>query len=113
MYIFDVSNPITLILFLSITLLLIFLGKELKKPFIPGVALACFIILAIAHAIQITQIPASDDGTFKSLLIMCIAIDFVMIFISFIGYLWIDDIASKFYKKKSVDNSLDWFWRNV
>ncbi len=36
-----------------------------------------------------------------------------MIFISFFGYLWVDDIACKFYKKKNIDNSLDWFWNKV
>ena len=43
----------------------------------------------------------------------CIAFELSMVFVTFFSYLWIDDIASKFYKKKSVDNSLDWFWKQV
>ena len=43
----------------------------------------------------------------------CIAIDFVFTLVSFISYLWVDDIESKAIGKKSVDNSLDWFWKNV
>ena len=43
----------------------------------------------------------------------CIAIDFVFILISFFSYLWVDDIEAKAKNKKSIDNSLDWFWKNV
>ena len=113
MYIFDISNPITLVLLLAVTILLLFLGKEIKKPFVPAIPLICFLLLMVGHAIQLAQIPQNDDGTFRGLLILCLGIDAVMVFISFIGYLWVDDIATKFYKKKSVDNSLDWFWKSV
>ena len=47
MYTPDLTNPYTLLLLLVITVLLIFLGKETKKPFIPGIGLAGFIILII------------------------------------------------------------------
>ena len=43
----------------------------------------------------------------------CIAFEITMVLLTFFSYLWVDDIASKFYKKKSVDNSLDWFWKQV
>ena len=43
----------------------------------------------------------------------CVAIDFVFIFISFFAYLWVDDIEAKKMEKKSIDNSLDWLWKNV
>lgn len=43
----------------------------------------------------------------------CIAIDFVFILISFFAYLWVDDIETKKLGKKSIDNSLDWFWKKV
>ncbi|MCL2342109.1 MAG: hypothetical protein FWC53_03555 [Firmicutes bacterium] len=111
--IFDISNPVTLLLLLAVTVLLIFLGKEIKKPHAPAIPLIFFLLLIAMHSIQITQIPASDDGTIRTLLTICLGIDFVMVFVSFIGYLWIDDIATKFYQKKSVDNSLDWFWGKV
>ena len=37
----------------------------------------------------------------------------IVILISFFIYLWIDDIEAKMGKRKSIDNSMDWFWRNV
>jgi len=39
--------------------------------------------------------------------------DLIFILLSFISYLWIDDIEAKVKKKKSIDNSLDWFWNKV
>ena len=46
-------------------------------------------------------------------LYLSIAVDLVMLFLGFITYLWIDDIETKMGKKKSIDNSLDWFWNKV
>ena len=40
-------------------------------------------------------------------------IDLIFIFLSFISYLWVDDIEVKAGKKKSIDNSLEWFWNKV
>lgn len=115
MAIFNVTEPITLVLLLAATLLLIFLGKEIKKPLAPASALAFFLVLVVIHSVQLaglsnTEITYAAD---HSTLLGCLAVDLVMIFISFFSYLWVDDIASKFYKKKSIDNSLDWFWNKV
>lgn len=113
MFIINISNPVTLLLLLIITVLLIFLGKEVKKPYIPAISLIFYLILILMHSIQLTNIPATNYTEYHSTLMRCLTIDFVMIFISFISYLWIDDIACKFYKKKSIDNSLDWFWNKI
>ncbi len=39
MFIIDLTNPLTLVLLLIATVLLIFLGKEIKKPHAPAAAL--------------------------------------------------------------------------
>lgn len=113
MFIIDVTNSVTLVLLLVATVLLIFLGKEIKKPHAPAIALIFFLVLILMHSIQLAIIPEVDFETYRSTLLRCISIDLVMIFITFFGYLWVDDIACKFYKKKSIDNSLDWFWKQV
>ena len=113
MFIFNVADPLTLILLLIATLLLIFLGKEIKKPHAPAVALVFFLILVIIHSIQLAVLPEVNYEANRSTLLSCLVVDLVMIFISFFAYLWVDDIASKFYKKKSIDNSLDWFWNKI
>ena len=42
-----------------------------------------------------------------------ITFDLVFVFLSFISYLWIDDIEARAKNKKSLDNSLDWLWKKV
>lgn len=113
MFIFDVTNPLTLLLILTATVLLIFLGKEIKKPFAPALPLIFFLILVLFHSIQLVNISELNYEGYHSTLLGCLTIDLVMIFVTFFAYLWIDDIACKFYKKKSIDNSLDWFWKQV
>lgn len=113
MFIFDVTDPITLVLLLAAAALLIFLGKEIKKPQAPGIALVFFLVLILVHSVQIAIVPEVNYAENHSTLLSCLAVDLVMIFITFFGYLWVDDIACKFYKKKSIDNSLDWFWKQV
>lgn len=110
MFFVDVTDSITLLLLVIATVLLVFLGRELKKPYIPAMPLIFFLVLVTVHAIQLGM-PSME--ALKSTILYCIAIDCVMIFVSFFSYLWVDDIACKFYKKKSIDNSLDWFWSNV
>jgi hypothetical protein len=113
MYIIDVSDPITLLLLLTATILLIFLGKEIKKPAIPAIALVLFLIFVLMHSIQYATLTQENYEQYKIILSRCLTIDLTMIFITFFSYLWVDDIACKFYKKKSIDNSLDWFWGKV
>ena len=113
MFIFNITEPFTLILLLIATVLLIFLGKEIKKPFIPAIALIFFLILVIIHSVQLANIPQINYEADRSTILSCLAVDLIMIFITFFSYLWVDDISSKFYKKKSIDNSLDWFWNKV
>ncbi len=113
MFVINVSDPITLLLVTLATVLLIFLGKEVKKSFVPALALFAFLALVSMHSIQLANLAEEFHEQFYALLIRCISIDCTMIFISFFAYLWIDDITAKFYKKKSIDNSLDWFWNKI
>ncbi len=113
MFIVDVTNPLTLVLLLTATVLLIFLGKEIKKPHAPALPLIFFLILILLHSVQLATIPEINYEEYRSTLLGCITVDLIMIFVTFFGYLWVDDIACKFYKKKSIDNSLDWFWKQV
>lgn len=113
MFVINISEPITLLLLTLATVLLIFLGKEVKKSYIPAFALFAYLILVVVHSVQLGTLTEELYATYHSMLVNCVAIDCVMIFISFFAYLWIDDISSKFYKKKSIDNSLDWFWNKI
>lgn len=109
----DLTNPLTTGLLVIATALLIFLGKELKKPYIAALPLVFFLLLVLIHSVQLANIPELNYEMQRSIVLGSIAIDLIMVFVTFFGYLWIDDIACKFYKKKSIDNSLDWFWKQV
>lgn len=106
------TNPVTLLIATLLFVLVLILSKETKKSAIIAVLLFVFVGLLVAHTIQLTT---GTDVTeeVRSNLIFTMVIDLVFILISFIGYLWIDDIEAKYKKKKSIDNSLDWFWQKI
>lgn len=110
MFLLNTIEPLTVLLLLAATVLLIFLGKEIKKPAIPAIALIAFLIILVMHSVQLCM-PSYEE--YYVTIRYCIAFELCMVFVTFFSYLWVDDIASKFYKKKSVDNSLDWFWKQV
>ena len=112
MFIFDISNILNLLLMLIATVLLIFLAQELKKSYIAGFVLFAYLIILIMHTAQLVTLP-EEYRDMLPILGRCVAIDFVFIFISFFAYLWVDDIEAKKMNKKSLDNSLDWLWKNV
>jgi phosphatidylglycerophosphate synthase len=112
MFLINIANPLILLLALFITICLIYIGKEAKNAYIPLMALIVFLILLVMHGIQFLVLPAQYEDM-APVLGKCLAVDFVLIFISYISYLWVDDIETKEKKKKSIDNSLDWFWKNV
>ena len=112
MFIFDISNPLTLILMLAATVLLIFLAQEVKKSYVAAIMLFVYLIILIVHVAQIATL--SEEFRYMiTTLSRCIAIDFVFVLITFFSYLWVDDIEAKVSGKKSIDNSLDWFWKKV
>ncbi|MCI8471353.1 MAG: hypothetical protein HFJ35_07925 [Clostridia bacterium] len=112
MFIFDISNPLTLLLMLAATVLLIFLAQEIKKSYIGAIVLFAYLIILIIHVAQMATL-SEEFRYLLTTLSRCIVIDFVFVLITFFAYLWVDDIEAKAEGKKSIDNSLDWFWRKV
>ena len=106
MFVFDISNPLTLLLMLAATVLLIFLAQEIKKSMIGAVVLFAYLILLIIHVAQVATL--SEEYRYMiSTLSRCIVIDFIFVFISFFSYLWIDDLETKATGKKNIDINLD------
>lgn len=112
MFIFDIANPITLILMLAVTVLLIFLAQEIKKSYISAIILFAYLIMLVVHVAQMATL-SEEFRHMITVLSRCIAIDFVFVLISFFSYLWVDDIEAKTEGKKSIDSSLDWFWKKI
>ena len=112
MFIFDISNPLTLVLMLAMTVLLIFLAQEIKKSSVAAIMLFAYLIILIMHVAQLATLP-EEFRYMLTTISRCVAIDFIFILITFFSYLWVDDIEAKVKGKKSIDNSLDWFWKKV
>ena len=112
MFLFDISNPLTLILMLAVTVLLIFLSQEVKKSYISAIMLFAYLIILIVHVAQIATL-SEEFRYMVTTISRCIAIDFVFVLITFFAYLWTDDIETKVKGKKSIDDSLNCFWKKV
>ncbi len=110
MEIIDISNPVTILLLLAVLVGVIFLGKSTKNSVLSIVMLAVFLGLLVYYVILLRKPELMD---MRTVIVNCMSINFIFLFISFISYLWIDDIEAKKKNKKSVDNSLDWFWRET
>jgi len=106
MVFFDLSNPILAICALVVAMVLIGVARYTRKSIFASINLFLFLALIIIHVMQfMTATSEMHRNLFISL-----GFDFVFILLTFISYLWIDDMEAKEKDKKSVDNSLDWFW---
>jgi len=112
MVIFDLTNPLTLLLVVLATSLIIFLGQEIKKSSIAMIPLVLFLFSLIAHVVQVSSL-TQDYANLSNVLLKSIVWDFLFILITFFSYLWIDDLEAKKNNLKSIDNSLDWFWKEI
>lgn len=112
MPIINLSNPFNILVALILYILILFLAKEIKRSNVTCIMLLAFLTIIVGHSIEFVMVQ-DPTGQITSTLANCIAVDFVFIFLSFIAYLWMDDIEAKDRKIKSIDNSLDWFWKKV
>ena len=106
------TNPTLILLGVILFLLVLYLGREVKKAWVIGLMLFTFLGLLIAHAVEFATFAERGSQLYETLLV-CSTVDLIFIFLSFISYLWVDDIETKLGKKKSIDNSLEWFWNKV
>ena len=106
------SNPLILLIAALIFVLALILAKETKKSAIAAVMLFVFVGLLVYHTIWFITTPNRTEEIVSGL-IFTIVFDLIFVFVSFISYLWIDDIEAKEKKKESIDNSLEWFWSKI
>ena len=105
------TNPLTLLLATLIFVLMLILAKETKKSVITAIMLFVFVGILVTHVILYTT--GAIEQEFVSDIIFTMVFDLIFVLISFVSYLWVDDIEAKVKKKKSIDNSLNWFWNKV
>ena len=112
MPVINLSNPFNVLIALVLFVLTLILAKETKKSTVMCIMLLAFLTIITGHSIEYFMIKNPTQEVANTLL-HSITVDYVFITISFLAYLWIDDIECKDKKMKSIDNSLKWFWEKV
>lgn len=112
MIVIDLTQPLNTFLCIAVILGLVFLGHELKNSIPPAIALGLSVLLIVMHAIQL-YVFTDTYIAYASVLSSSVIYDFAMILVSYLSYLWIDDIEAKYKNKKSLDDSLEWFWKKI
>lgn len=112
MPVINFTSPVTVVVGVVLFLLVLYLARETKKAWIVAALLFIFIGVLVGHTIEFATIARQSEEAYKAITTSSI-FDFMFILISFLSYLWIDDMEAKEGKKRSIDNSLSWFWNKV
>ena len=87
-------------------------ARKTEKPAILGVLIIVNLGMLLYHTYIINHLsPVFEYQISQTYL--CLAMDFLWLLISFLGYLWIDDIRGTKLNKKNYDNSMAWFWSKL
>lgn len=101
MFFINMVDPWSLLIALFLTVCFIYIGKEAKKSYVPLVPLIVYLIILVMHTIQyIFKMPVQAENSFL-VLSQSILIDCILIFTSYIAYLWINEIEGKKAKKSN------------
>lgn len=102
-------NAFQLVTITLATVAVIALSRKMEKSTLPAILIVLYLGLLLYHSYVLNELPrVFVEGI--SQLYLCLAMDFIWLLLSFLGYLWIDDIVAIKFRKKSYDNSLAWFW---
>ena len=108
----NTANYVPLLIITFSTAGMIAIGRKFVKPSIPALLVIVHLCLLVYHSVTLDN--TTPDMQYKiTKLYFCLALDFTWILMSFLGYLWIDDIKAKLLNKKSYDDSLSWFWNKL
>lgn len=113
MFIFDLTNLLTLFLVLIATILFIFLSQEVKRSLVAAIPLFAFLVSLVIHTIQVLTLKQEDSYLYDTLCWNMI-IDFVFLLVTFLAYLWADEVEAKEFNKKTIDSrGINWLWKKV
>lgn len=113
MFIFDLTNLLTLFLVLIATILFIFLSQEIKKSMVVVIPLFAFLIDLVIHTIQVLTLK-QEFSYLYSTLCYNMAIDFTFLLVTFLAYLWADEVEAREFHKKTINSKgINWLWKKV
>lgn len=87
-------------------------SKKTEKPAFLGALIIAYLGMLLYHTYILNHLPAIFEQQISNTY-LCLAMDFLWLLISFLGYLWIDDIRGIKLQKKNYDNSMAWFWSKL
>lgn len=97
----NIVNPWNLLIALFLTIGFIYIGKGAKKSYVPLVPVVVYLLLLIMHVIQyIINMPIQYENP-TTVYAQCILIDCILLYASYISYLWINEIEGKSKTKKA------------
>lgn len=105
----NTSEPIMIIIYTLLIAAIIFISKETKNPAMLFIVIFAIIFMLINHSVMLEDLKHSKEGGISEIY-HCIGMDLIFLLLTFISYLWVDDMSAKKNKKKSYDDSLSWFW---
>ena len=110
-FILNTANPIMIIAILVIISLIIVFSRKTEMAWPLIITMVGVTGYLIYHSVKLDNLEKGSE--LISNVYHCIACDLIYMLISFISYLWIDDIVAKKKKLKSYDDSLSWFWHKL
>ena len=108
----NTADPVVLLISLAVLILIIVVSRKTEQTPLLIIAMVVLIVALIYHSVFLEGLVSSENELISQTY-YCIAADLVMLLISFISFLWIDDIVAKKKKLKSYDDSLNWFWNKL
>ena len=113
MFIFDLTNLLTLVLVILAIILFIFLSQEIKKSLVAAIPLFAVVIDLVVHTIQMLTLKQEYSYLFSTLCYN-MAIDFTLLLVTFLAYLWADEVEAKTFNKKTINSKgINWLWKKV
>ena len=113
MFIFDLTNLLSLLLVLVATILLIYLSQEIKNSKIALIPLVAFMVDLVIHTVQSLTIGQSNLQL-NDTLCYNMAIDYIFILLTYFGYLWADEVDAVAHKRKTLNGSgIKWLFKKV
>ena len=113
MFVFDLTNLLTLILVVMATILLIYLSQEIKNSTVAIVPLTAFVVDLVIHTIQLLTLKG-EFAYLYSKLALNMALDFAFLLVTFLAYLWADEVEAKEKNKKVLNSKgIEWLFKQV
>ena len=107
----NTSHPLMILIAVAVIALVIFISRKTEVAWPIIVLMVAITGYLVYHSIRLDQL--EKGSKLISEVYHCIAWDLIYMLISFIAYLWVDDIIAKKKNLKSYDDSLSWFWNKM